>query len=361
MKMERIEGSSVRGWVGGLFKGVLLGAGLVAALAASSAAVAQSQAAQARLEELIKAAKAEGELTYYTVQTDNVMQPFDKAFTAKYGIKTTWLRIPQTTMFQRYFAEFETGNTAADLSMANNADSIVEPAFKKGWLQNLREARLPAVMNGEFPSKFLRDYGAIVQISPWHILYNTQKLKGDDIPKTWTDLLNPKYKGQIAISDLSESDSLIAPWQVLQDAYGEKFFAGLRAQGLRVHSNTIIGVQGMGAGESSIWLPAARFVATLISAKGAPVDGILPEGPGTGIETLVFLNHPSKSKRPNAARLFVNFMLSQEGNTAFAQGAGAGTYSVFDTKGLPRAYASPKPLTNAEATRTELQKLLGVK
>ena len=342
---------------------IIAGAVLVLGTLITAPTQAQSpaQAAQARLDELIKAAKAEGELTYYTVMTDNVMQPFDKLFTAKYGIRTTWLRIPQTTMFQRYYGEFETGNTAADLSMANNADSSVDPAFKKGWLQNLREARLPAIMSGEFPARFIRDYGAIVQISPWHILYNTQKLKGDDIPKTWTDLLNPKYKGQIAISDLSESDSLIAPWQVLQDTYGEKFFIALRAQGLRVHSNTIVGVQGMGAGESSIWLPAARFVATLISAKGAPVDGVLPEGPGTGIETLLFLNHPSKSKRPNAARLFVNFMLTQEGNMGFATGAGAGTFSVYDTKSLPKAYASPKPLANAEATRTELQRLLGVK
>jgi len=338
-----------------------MGALLVAGLGGAATAWAQAQSPQARLEELIKAAKAEGELTYYTVMTDNVMQPFDKAFSAKYGIKTTWLRIPQSTMFTRYFAEFETGNTAADLSMANNADSTVEPAFKKGLLQNLRDARLPAIMSGEFPARFLRDYGAIVQISPWHILYNTNKLKGADIPKTWSDLLNPKYKGQIAISDLSESDSLIAPWQILLDTYGEKFFVGLRAQGLRVHSNTIVGVQGMGAGEASIWLPAARFVGTMMSAKGAPIDAVLPEGPGTGIETLVFLNHPSKSKRPNAARLFVNFMLTQEGNTGFATGAGAGTFAVYDTKNLPKAYASPKPLVNADATRGELQRLLGVK
>lgn len=328
---------------------------------AQSAQSTQTAAAQARLDELIKAAKAEGDLTYYTVMTENVMQPLDKLFAAKYGIKTTWLRIPQSTMFTRYYAEFESGNTAADLSMANNADSTVEPGFKKGWLQNMRDARLPAIMSGEFPARFVRDYGAIVQISPWHILYNTQKLQGAEIPKTWTDLLNPKYRGQIAISDLTESDSLIAPWQVLLDTYGEKFFVGLRGQNLRVHNNTIVGVQGMGAGEASIWLPAARFVGTMMSAKGAPVDAVLPEGPGTGIETLVFLSHPSKSKRPNAARLFVNFMLSQEGNMGFASGAGAGTYSVYDTKGLPRAYASPKPLTNADATRTEIQKLLGVK
>jgi iron(III) transport system substrate-binding protein len=325
------------------------------ALAASAVSPVQAQSGSAAMDDLVKAARAEGSLTMYVVFTDNVVQPFIKLFNERYGVRVDYVRLSGGPLTQRYSTELEAGNPAADMVFFNNAENFLQDGVKKGWLTPVTDLALPALR--EFPARFVRSGGAIVQISPWHILYNTEKLKGADIPKGWQDLLDPKYKGQIMIADLAESDSYLDVWAMLHDTYGEKFFAGLRAQNIRWASGVMQAVQALGAGEASIQVPATRFVGQIIADKGGPVSAVLPN-PATGIETYMVFTNRAKAKHPNAARLFANFILTPEGNKTFAAGAGAGTFSVFDTTGLPKAYASPK--LGTVARKAELRKLLGL-
>lgn len=337
-----------------------LGTALALAIASSLLsfpAISQTTPAQS-LDEIARLAKAEGSLTTYVVFTDNVAQPLIKLFSERYGVRVDYVRLSGGPLTQRYSAELEAGNPAADMVFFNNAEAFLQDGIKKTWLTPIAELGLPALRSGEFPARFARAGGAIVQISPWHILYNTDKLKGADIPKNWQDLLHPRFKGQILIADPAESDSYLDVWALLRDTYGEAFYAGLRAQDIRWSSGVMAAVQALGAGEASIQVPATRFVGQIIAAKGGPVSAILPD-PATGIETYMVMTHRAKAKHPNAARLFANFVLTEEGNKAFAAGAGAGTYSVFDTTGLPKTYSSPK--LGTVPRKGELRTLLGLK
>ena len=185
--------------------------------------------------------------------------------------------------------------------------------------------------------------------------FDTNKVKGADIPKDWPDILNPKFKGQILIADTASSFAYHDFWAVMYDRYGEAFFAGLRAQSPRVYSSGTPASQGLGAGEGMVQIPTVTSLIRVIKDKGAPVDTVmLPYT--TGVEIQAALTSRAKSKHPAAARLFLNFIMTVEGNRIFNDEPGS--LSVFDDAGLPKEYVAPSLANQARAA--QMAKLLGL-
>lgn len=347
--------------------GAALAAALIAAIFAFSASpvLAQAakapagnpQAAAAALEALIKAAKAEGELTYYSAQTENVPRRVSAAFQAKYGINAKFVRFNSVLLQQRYAGDAEAGNFAADMIInAGDAITYAENGIKKGWMEPLSAANLPVITSGEFPARFNKGVTAIIQLSPWGIAYNSDKVKGADIPKDWTDLLNPKWKGQILLPDPRASDAYIDHWALLLDKHGEPFFAKLREQGWRLYASGVPATQALGAGEGSLQVPTVGPQVQGVKDKGAPVAMIIPDM-AVGVEQHVTMTARAKSKNPNAARLFANYVMSPEGNKVFNEDPGqASIYALGNS--LPKDYRSPIPGTASR--KAEIIKLFGL-
>ena len=343
------------------FTRVLATAGLAAALCVSGGAFAQTKIspaqAQAEVEALIKGAKAEGQVSFYTSAPENVGKRMGDAFTAKYGVKYQFVRLPGAQVPLRYAAEAEGGNFNADLIfIAGSSVTFGEEAIRKGWMESIPNAGLPVVKSGEFPSRFITGPTAIVQIAPYYLGYNTQKLAAADAPKDWMDLLNPKYKGQILIPDPRSSDSYLDIWALLIDTYGEKFFAPFRAQNLRLYSSGIPAAQALGAGEGAIMLPNIPATYAGMAAKGAPVKMVETEMT-TGVEMSVLITARGKAKNPNAARLLANYSMTPEGNAIF--NSSLGDVGIYDTAKLPRQYQQTKP--NIVKRRQEVLDVLGIK
>ena len=315
------------------------------------------QAAQAALEVLIKAAKAEGELTYYSAQTENVPRRVSAAFLAKYGINAKFVRFNSILLQQRYATDADAGNFSADM-IINSGDSITyaENGIKKGWFEPVSTAGLPVILSGEFPARFNKNVTAVIQLSPWGIAYNTDKIKGADIPKDWPDLLNPKWKGQILLPDPRASDAYIDQWAMLFDKYGESFFVKLREQGWRLYASGVPATQALGAGEGSIQVPTVAPQVQGVKDKGAPITMMIPDM-AVGVEQHVTLTARAKSKYPNAARLFANYVMSPEGNQVFNADPGqAPVYALGNS--LPKDYRSPIPGTASR--KAEIVKLFGL-
>ena len=101
-------------------------------------------------------------------------------------------------------------------------------------------------------------------------------------------------------------------------------------------------------------VPTVASLIRVIRDKGAPVDTVmLPYT--TGVEQQVALTARARAKRPAAARLFVNFIMSPEGNRVFSDEPGS--ISVYDDSGLPREYVAPSFANQARAA--QIRKLLG--
>ena len=330
---------------------------MLLAQATAKPPAANPQAAAAALDALIKAAKAEGELTYYSAQTENVPRRVSAAFQAKYGINAKFVRFNSILLQQRYATDADAGNFSADM-IINSGDAVTYATngIKKGWFEPVVDAGIPVMISGEFPARFNRNVTALIQISPWGIIYNTDKVKGADIPKDWTDLLNPKWKGQILYADPRSSDAYIDHWALLFDKYGESFFAKLREQNMRMYASGVPATQALGAGEGSFQLPVVPPQYQGIKDKGAPLGMVVPDM-AVGVEQHVTLTARAKSKYPNAARLFANYVMSPEGNKVFNDDPGqAPIYALGNS--LPKDYRSPIPGTASR--KAEIVKLLGL-
>ena len=326
---------------------VLAAAGIVASLGFSGAALAQAKPTpaqlQADLDALVKGAKAEGEVTFYSSATENVAKRIGDAFTQRFGVKVGFTRFPGAQAVLRFSSEAEAGTFNADLMfIAGSAIQFGNDGIKKGWIEGINTANLPVVRSGEFPARFITGPTAIIQVAPWYIAYNSDKLKGADIPKDWPDVLKPHLKGQILLPDPRSSDSYLDMWALLYDKYGESFFTQLRAQNPRWYPSGVPAVQALGAGEGALEMPAVPAQIQATQAKGAPL-GMATLDHTVGVEMQVMLTSRAKAKHPNAARLLANFAMTPEGNKIFNDDPGSST--VYDSTKLPKQYESPKPGT----------------
>ena len=327
-----------------LFLALACGAGLAPAVAR----------AQADLDALVKAAKAEGGISFYSGATENVAKRTGDAFAAKYGIKYSFVRLVGVQTERRFGTEAEAGTFAVDFYMVSTAVPFALEAIKKGWVEPMSEAGIPAIRSGEFPARFVTGPTAVVQIAPWGIAYNTDKVRGADIPKDWNDILSPKFKGQILIPDPRSSLAYITQWSVILDKYGEDFFTRLRALNPRQYGSGVPSTNSLGAGEGAFQMPSVAAQIQATKDTGAPIAHFIP--PYTsGVEMHVVLTHRSKAKHPAAARLFTNFVMTPEGSKVF--NSERGSFSVYDSANLPKDYVSPK--LDALSRSSEVARLLG--
>jgi ABC-type Fe3+ transport system substrate-binding protein len=322
---------------------------------AAFACVTAPAFAQVDLDALIKAAKAEGEVVFYTGTTEQIGTRTGAAFTAKYGIPYRVLRLPGAQVLQRFAIEAEAGTFAVDfLFTAGGTGPFATEAIKKGWMEPVALAGIPAITSGQFPAKFVTGPTAIIQLGPWGFAYNTDKVSGADVPRDWPDILNAKFKGQILLGDPRASDAILDPWSLIYDIYGESFFTRLREQNPRRYAGNVPAANALAAGEGWILVPAPGQVVELVRAKGAPVAGSYPVRT-TGVEMQIALTHRGKAKHPNAGRLFAHYVTTPEGNKVF--NADAGSVGIFDTTVLPPQYERTKPETIQR--KDMLLKLLG--
>jgi iron(III) transport system substrate-binding protein len=298
-------------------------------------------ASEAELGRLTKAAQAEGSLIFYSATTEDVAKRIAAAFKAKYGITAVFVRMSGSQLQVKYASEAEANNVAADLVFMSGTTTrtYAQDAIGKGWVQSISDAGLPVVSSGRFPASFLTGPTAVVQVNPWLIVYDTDKVKGADIPQSWLDLLNPKWKGQLLIADPKTSSSYADIWTPLLEKYGESFLVKLREQNPRRYSVIGLAVESLAAGEGVMLLPIITAYAQQLQSKGVHVDVAIPRFT-SGVEMHIFLTATAKAKRPTAARLFANYVMSPDGNAVF--NAEAGGMSAYDTGKLPAEYQQPK-------------------
>jgi len=306
------------------------------------------------LESLIKAAQAEGVVNYYTGLTENTDRRINEAFYKRYGIRPGVVILSGAEVARRYSDEAAAGNIGADVViLAGGADALAALGQEKEWMEPISSSGLPTLTSGEFPARMNPGRSAIISITPWVIGYNTDKVSKAEIPKDYADLLNPKWKGQVLVNDPADSIAYVDFWAVLADHYDASFFEKLR-QTIRHVGGPSIGTQALAAGDGAFAIPQTGAQVQLVGSKGAPV-GMVTMDLTTGVQNQVMLTARSKSKHPNAGRLFANWVMSMDGNKVVNDDPGA--YSVYDTAHLPKMYEPPKP-GNA-ARRDEIRKLMG--
>lgn len=322
--------------------------------AGSAASSASSAGGADNNDALVKAAQQEGSLTLYTAATETAAKAQADAFTKKYNIKVNMVRLTGAQLTQRVEAEAKASQPAADVLVSSDP-VMIKTGIGAGWLTALDKASIPGYP-WKFPSRFLKsDIGsAVVLLQLTGIAYNTDLVKGNDIPKDWKDLLDPKWKGKIGIADLKSSLGYTAEWQVINKAEGGNFLAQLGKQNLKVYASGAPASAALGAGE--IPLLADQLITNVVPVKkkGAPVAWVIPDKT-TSLDDYVAL--VTKAKHPNAAKLFTEFIMSPDGADVLAKASNS--TSPYDTSSIPSEY-QPLDIFSAAAQQADTMRLLGV-
>jgi iron(III) transport system substrate-binding protein len=164
----------------------------LAAASAAFAAAAFAQAPDARVQQLIAGAKKEGVvMVYHSSQTTDLQPVFD-AFTEKYGVKVKEWRSSSENVVQRTIREARAGRHDVDF-IENNLPEM-EALHREKLLQPVDTPLYGELTRGIVPSH--HEY-ATSTLDVFVLAYNTQKVKKEELPKTYADLLEPRWNGRI--------------------------------------------------------------------------------------------------------------------------------------------------------------------
>jgi len=274
-----------------------------AALAASAPEDPYTKAAAALYEK----AKQEGALVVYTVwDVEHIVAILD-GFSKRYpGIKTSYWQGRNPEIVTRVVTEFQAGKDTVDAILSDNAPPVIRAAgaimpyetVQKNFLV-LHDPTMP-----------------IVSLQIQALVYNTKKMKPADLPKSWEDVANPKYKGIVALDDPMRSGPLSSQLAGLKDLWKDdarfaRFVKGLKALGVPVHKSTSEMFRLVVSGEYAIAEPALLHDAMEEQhEKGAPVDIVKTAPP------VIFPRYGAiyaKAAHPNAAKLLTEWLITTEG------------------------------------------------
>jgi len=281
---------------------------LVAGAACATRAAA-APPAEAVTPALIAAAQKEGKLAFYTAMDLPVAEKFAKAFEVKYsGIEVRVERSGAERVFQRIGQEMTSSIHAVDV--VNTADGAHIIVWKRsGWLAPY----LPEDVARHFPAQYHDPDGMSALTRVWlsSLGYNSNLVKAEDAPKSFADLLDPKWMGKMVKAHPAYSGTIMtATFQIARDL-GWGFFEKLAKQKIMQVQSSTDPPKKLALGERAVMADGNDYNLLLLKEQGKPVETVYPsEGsPLIIVPSGVFKNAPN----PNAARLFQSFFFSVEG------------------------------------------------
>jgi iron(III) transport system substrate-binding protein len=276
---------------------------------ADSSAAATAAAAKAFEKvsaELYPKAKQEGNLVVYSVWDVEHLRIITEAFMKRYpGIKATYWQGRNPEIVTRALTEFQGGQASWDVVLSDNAPPVIRAA---GAIQNYETVQKDVL--------YLHDPTMpVVSLQIQALAYNTKKIKPADLPKGWEEVVNPKYKGMIALDDPMRAGPLSSMLSGLKtqwndDARFSKFVKGLKALGVPVHQSTSAMFRLVISGEYAICMPALLHDVMEELHKGTPVGYVKTVPP------VLFPRQAGiyvKAPDPNASKLFAEWLISEEG------------------------------------------------
>ena len=257
---------------------------------------------------LVEAARKEGKVSFYSALELNVAERLSRMFEAKYpGIAVRVERSGAERIFQRIAQEQASGINAVDV--ANSTDPAHYLDWKNhGWLA----AYVPDDVARHFPADQIDADGMHATSCAWTeaIGYNTSLVKQEDAPKSYADLLDPKWQGRIVKGHPGYSGAIMTATFVLARDLGWPYLEKLAQQKVMQVQSAADPPKKILLGERAIMADGNDYNLVLLKDQGKPVEVVYAaEGsPLIIVPSGIFRGAPN----PNAARLFQSFFFGAE-------------------------------------------------
>ena len=289
---------------------------LVPALALAQApdpspAIVTSERAD-REQFLAQGAKKEGEVAVYSSLISEDLAALSAAFEKKYGVKVKGWRAGSEKVLQRAITEARANRHDADVIETNGPE--LESLHRERILQPFKSPHLKDLM-----PQALRPHGEWVgtRINMFVQSYNTQLVKKEELPKKYSDLANPRWKGKLGI-EAEDEDWFATAVKGEGEEAGLKTFREIgKVNGFSVRKGHTLLAGLVASGEIPFALTTYSHGAEKMKQKGAPVDWYAIEpaiGRANGIAIV------RRAPHPHAAALFADFVLSPEGQQILEKG-----------------------------------------
>ncbi|RYE42204.1 MAG: extracellular solute-binding protein [Hyphomicrobiales bacterium] len=276
-------------------------------------------------ENVVSAARDEGHVNLYSVappiQNDRLIEAFNKAYP---DIEVTVTR-GVAELPGRVQSEIRSESDGADVFLYSDPQFFVDIADDlleidgpnvEGWADDYWAEKGKAII----PTKY-----------PWTMFVWNTKIFPDGF-KDWEDLLTPEVKGKLAMRN-DVTASMAATQEFLETELGSDYLVNLGRQSPKFYSSAVPMSQAVASGEAGVTLVSTPSIVQDLQNQGAPIDFAFPD-PGFAI--MWGGGAPATSRRPNAARVFLDFVMSEDGQSALnAGGLGAsGRENVNDVLDL---------------------------
>jgi iron(III) transport system substrate-binding protein len=287
-----------------------------------------------RMAKIVAAAKKEGTLTMYTTFAEKDQPALIGPFEAKYGVKVRIWRAGTDKVLQRTL--IEAAAKKYDVDLIHFGAPEMEALSREKILQAVNSPVHKDLQPGSVPAH--REWAATL-LSVWVQVYNTNLVKKSDLPRTYADLLDPKWKGKLGI-EAKNQDWFASVVDVMGGGEkGLRFFRELVARnGISARTGHTLLNNMVIAGEVPLALTVYNYMPEQAKKKGAPIDWFALE-PAVARSNAIGIAR--RAPHPGAALLFFEYML------------GEGQQYLVKMDYVPSNTKVPSPLKNVKIVQTD--------
>jgi iron(III) transport system substrate-binding protein len=321
---------------------VLGGSGaLLAGAAFSTRVMASAPPPEPVTPALIEAARKEGQVIYYTSTDLPVAEKLAKAFEAKYsGIAVRVERTGAERVFQRIGQEYSSNIHAVDVVNSSDAAHFIV------WKRNGILAPYVPEDLANYPAEHKDEDGQFASFRVWLsiIAYNSGLVKAEEAPRSFADLLEPKWKGKIVKAHPGYSGTIMTATYQMQRDLGWKWFEQLAKQNIMQVQSSADPPKKLDLGERAVMADGNEYNIFQLKENGRPVEPVYAT---EGSPLIIGPNGIFKSSpNPNAAKLFQSYCFSRDAQQL-----------IIDVGGL----RSVHPQTHEKAGRKPLKDIKTMK
>ncbi|UKA60412.1 ABC transporter substrate-binding protein [Arthrobacter sp. FW306-2-2C-D06B] len=276
--------------------------------------------------DIVKKANSEGKVTFYTSLTgmNPVVSAFEKAYP---DIKVTVQLAPTSDLVSRLDQEISIGAKGADVAFHSSTGW-----FDKNYTEN-NFAGLqvsPEAASAGWNKLLANKSYATVYGYPFTLAYSTT---GPGPVSSVQQLVDSNPHAKVGLVSPSVSPVIAFYYDTLRKTYGDQILAKLAKTNFSVQANNLLAAQGVGSGEYDYAVPAIGSQVSPLIASGAKVAQTIPTTATSGVfyDSAVLKNAPN----PNAAQVFMNFLMSQEADTQFVKSLAPATVPLKTDGAVP--------------------------
>jgi len=257
-------------------------------------------------------AEQEGEILFYTHDSEpaaaGVIEAFSKDFPK---IKGKYVRAQNGALYTKILAERSAGRYSVDVIQFSELATALDFQKRGAYVRYVSPEA-----GGYAPAHLSNPVGDYfwIAVSFAGIAYNSDKVKAAEAPKSWKDLLDPKWKNAVSVKQ-STSGMQFAEWYELRRLYGDAYWKEFAKQRPRGFDSRAQIFDRLAKGDDKVCALAEYAGYLLQKEKGAPIVFVAP---ADGLPASPLLNGiVDKAPHPEAARLFVDWLMSNRGQAHY--------------------------------------------